>query len=689
MGTDNSQLSDTKSELAKVLSDPKLLDAPRAFLLLKICQMAQLLRPDILQQYWKPLRAISQHLPSQYREAYEGLRAAIEPSTKANLGKFAQGIVDEIDAAVKKSGSNKKEAIGILNDCKTRLLKRWWAFGKQPAWTALVQGWAQVDRAETLMLMGRVPTGVQQGILAKFNESSPLTPEEWETADQHSRSSGGVTPVIVGMLDRDKVKLLLTATMAETVGKSLLSEMQAVPLTEELSHKVEIQREKARERYFKLVTSLNELSSDIAESLMESLFTVTATTNVFNEKWPDRFTSIRQLISYWVGLPACRGKALDFLIEKSPKHLRDFCVSEWRAFIASSQQDSLDSWQWLEKNCDDKISSQSWFAVSLVRRGMGDIALSLARSSPSSTDLLPRIRRAWLLCNPETASSVMTLQELEGDLVGQFLFKTSAAERVNFLRQCTQNGSRSLPDALWKQPEIMALVGKNSNQDALLSLYTKSEPLESQFKDYLRLHGFGQYNYADIDPYLLAAFVAWDTEHPDEVSSVLTRMWTSMKPPSTTLRFDLLRNSIFERCQTVFAARPSSLNELFVKWVKQELVDKTVREQVGQTIYSFSLKDIAPFLNCLLSAQKVAKLSAARCDEILTCAIKNYTASDDLMTAAGELYASDKGLSAVQPHVSLRDGNRLVAWQLGVIQASLTKIMTSVLTQPAFESHGT
>src|SRR5262249_40817119 len=116
----------------------------------------------------------------------------------------------------------------------------------------------------------------------------------------------------------------------------------------------------------------------------------------------------------------------------------------------------------------------------------------------------------------------------------------------------------------------------------------------------------------------------------------------------------------------------------FLDWVKKTLVDGSVQRYEGQMIYTFSLKRFVPFLYGLLAAEKVANLSARRCDEILVDAIRDLDADPDLMTSAAALYPSDKTLAAVTPPASLRDSSHLVNWQVGVIQATLPKVMTAL-----------
>ncbi len=689
MSTGSSQSSDALAPVDEVLSDPKLLDEPRAVLLLQLCRFAQIFRPEVVERYWQQLRKVSASLPLDHREALEGLQAAVEPRPAKSLHGFAAEIVTKVDNAVRVADAAPDKACRMFQDCEQRLRKRWWPFGKAPAWLALVQAWAELDREAALKLIGKVPRGVQQNLLQRLNEASPLTRAEWDLAHKHGGMFGGIIPVLLEMLDTENPTLRLSPTLAKAVGSNLLPDVNATPLIEEASQQFEAEREKALDRYLNLVECMVETFPHVAESLMGSVFMATAQSPRSPEKWPECFTALRRLISVWTSFSALRQSAVAFLDKKAPNYMRDFALSQWYGMIPTSHEEATSTWETLEGMCSDKPASEKWFLVTLVRRGMADIAMKFAGSSVRSEELVPVIRRAWLCEDPQTASSAITPQDLAGDLIGQFLLLGSIEERVKFLRQHTDNGSQSLPEEMWSQPNLSLLLSDDDPEsirlltgasekpphDALLRLYKEKAPNDNQFREYVRLHGYRQYGYEDLDPYLLATLVAWDDQHPDEVRSVMRSMWTVMEPDDIILTQDGLRNAIFERCQTVFAARPTALDELFVKWVKRKLVDDTMTQHTGDATYTFSLNKIVPFLYCLLSAEKVAVVSPQRCDEILACAISDYTADEDFMTFAAKLYASDKGLSALQPPAPLMDSAHLKPWQLGVVEASSRSLL--------------
>jgi hypothetical protein len=291
--------------------------------------------------------------------------------------------------------------------------------------------------------------------------------------------------------------------------------------------------------------------------------------------------------------------------------------------------------------------------------------------------LLPRLRRAWLCHDPQGAKAAISPQEVEGDLIGSFLLLGSNRERVDFLRRETRQGQESLPAAMWTRPSIDALVdkGHSAADRCLLRIYSKNEDQARQFGEYIHMHGFHHYGYDELDPWLRVTLIAWDDEYPQEVESLLRAMHARMKPEDYELTLDLLRNCIFERHQNVFPARPASFDELFVKWVKGKLVDSSMQNRVGDTIYTLSLKEIVPFLYCLVGAEKLAPVSATRCDELLKRALGAYRADADLMSSAAHLYASDKGLSALQPPTAIQDSALLEAWQTGVVGAASNRLI--------------
>lgn len=677
----------------KALADPNLLDEPRAVLLLRLCQMARISRPALFQRYWAELQKISGKVPADQQEALASLQAAGPPSKEKKGSKLTQEVAAAVAVALEQATTDPQAARRTLEASEERLRKHWWPAGKGPAWAALLQGWARLDRSKALQLLGQVPAPVQRGTLAQLNGLAPLTPEEWDLACERGASASALS-LIKELLDQEKPALRLGGKLVQQVGQSLLAEGHQVVAGQD-EQQAEKRLDQATARYMRLFGCVLPESAEQAEALLEALFTTTATSDYYKEKWARRFGTIDSLVRFWVDIPQLREKGLAFISQKAPRHLRDLSLAQWYGSIPTSDAEAADAYATLLKACQDQEASEAWFLVRLVQRGMAESALNLARSSPHAAALRPRLRRACLVLGTSNLAALIPEEEVQGQPVDQFLYLSTAGERAGWLRQQTANGTRSLPTALWSEVSFSSLMralqevntsGKlamdDGGQQVNLGLHSKLVPPENQFRSYLKINGFGQYTSDVLDPHLLAAMVAWDDKYPNEVQSVLANMWNVMKPSPDMLRMDVLRNGIFERCYTVFAAHPTSLNELFVRWVKREMVDKSMQQQVGTTIYTFSLNPMAPFLQCLLGAQKVAGCSAKRCDEIIAYAIRDYTANEGLIMAAADLYASDKGLPGLTPPAQLKNRGDLKAWQMGVIQASAKRLLLAMLLSP-------
>ncbi len=678
----------------QVLADPNLLDEPRAVLLLRLFQLAQLSRPALFQRYWAELQKLSGKVPADQRAALAGLQAAGPPAKTKQGSKLTQETTAAVEAALQQAPSNPDQARRTLEECAERLRKHWWPFGKTPAWTALLLGWVQVDRQKALQLLGQVPAPAQRGALAQLNSLAPLTPEEWDQAYAQRGAAAVVLALIKEILDQENPTLRLGAKLAQQVGQSLLTEgHQVVSGQDEQQAKKKL--EQATTRYMRLFGSVLPESPDQAEALLEAMFTTTATSDYYKEKWVGRLATIDSLVRFWVDVPQLRERGLAFLSQRAPSHLRDLCLAQWYGSIPTSDEEAAEAYATLLKMCRDQEASEAWFLVRLVQRGMAETALNMARSSPRAAALRPRLRRACLVLGVPNVAALIPEEEVQGQPVDQFLYLPTAGERAGWLRQETANGTRSLPPALWSEVSFLSLMSAiqevnttskiatdDGGQQVNLGLHSKLVPPENQFRSYLKMNGFGQYTNDVLDPHLLAAMVAWDEKYPNEVQAVLAKMWNVIKPSPALLRMDVLRNSIFERCYTVFAAHPAALNGLFIQWLKREMVDTPMRYQEGTTIYTFSLNPVAPFLHCLLAAQKAAACSAKRCDEIITYAIRYYTANEGLMMAAAELYASDKGLPGLTPPAPLKNRDDLKAWQMGVIQASAKRLLLAMLLSP-------
>ncbi len=687
------------SSVDAALSDTELLEGPRALLLLRICQYAQVVRPDILRNYWPKLLTLRKKLPANQQEAFEALRTAVDPPRPQELGGFAGEVIAQVNEGVRQAASDRDAACKVFLECEQRLRKRWWwPFGKGPAWTALVQAWAETDRASGLRRINKLTRAAQQNLLGRLNDRTPLTPAEWDLAHESTGVFGSIIPVVKDLLDKGQPVLRLSGKMVKGVGQELRRE-----ITSSVSgsgQQLKDQHEKSYHRYLRLVACVLEKESANAGKLLEELFLATASSTQFLDQWPNRFTTLRRLITDWLGIPQLRKQALAFLADKPTDDLRDFCLAHMYGLVPDTQDDAAKAYRAVANKSREKAACEAWFLVTLVRRGLGPVAMDLARSSPRAKQLIPRLRRAWVCEHPDTAMRVFSPADFEGDIIGQFLLMPSARERAAFLRKHTRNGSRPLPGEMWSKPELEGLLNRSPGQERrnVEGLYLRNVPLKEQFGEYLELFGYGYYSHEDIDPHLLAALTAWDEEHPQEVDGLLRSMWQMMALEETVITEgnlnvsdmdrqirmirsgETLRSSVFERCQAVFPAHPGAVVEVFAAWVKANLVGKQVYVAVNNQLGHITTKETAPFIHCLIAAQNAARISPKRRDEILTRAVAAYTADVDVLTGAGQLYAADKGFRALRPPAKLENSSLLEAWQVGVVQVALPALRQSLTT---------
>lgn len=729
----DSQKCNTIASVDEILLRGELQDIPRALLLLRVCQFTLEARPDVIQYYWKQLAKVKNFLNGKYAEAFSVLQEAIEPPRSEKYKGFIREIINRINTAFDKESAPKKDAKRILLDCEKRLRKRFWLFGKKPAWIAIVQAWANLDRMHTLKILKMAPHGVQRSLIAKWYRLSPLTVKEWDLAYKHYRN---IVYIIAEKLDEEKPILHLSLKLADTLGRYLLTKIHAVAVSPELKSIIEAQRNKARLRYIKLVNLQAEKSPDTAEKLMENFYSVTVTTQRFEDRWTERFFALEEIINCWVLIPSLKEKAINFLVSQNNGCWRDFTLSHWQAMAVTSLEEAEAASRFLEKECDDLVLSEIWFLVTLVKNGMGREALTLARSSIRSLSLLPRIQRAWLSNDPIEASQAFNFDDFKDDMIGKFFMLKSNQARVEFLRNITEKGQKSLPKQMWNSITIeeisfmirnnnfngeedrkfMSLYEKNElignqfkervriNQYAkydyrevtlygeenpslmtlhrsVMTLCNENETVGNQFKEYVNMNGYSKYSYRDLDPHLFSALIAWDDKYPGEVKSLFYEMWNVIQPDDVILIFDILINNIFGRCYTIFSVSPQCLDELFVSWVKKKLVDNSVTICSEDIIHSLSLSSEVPFWLCLLGAEKVSNISQKRCTDILKRALSTYPAIGFLVESAARLFVSNKGLtlSILNSPVDLLQPHLLQYWQIGVIEASTEEIHAIIM----------
>ncbi len=198
----------------------------------------------------------------------------------------------------------------------------------------------------------------------------------------------------------------------------------------------------------------------------------------------------------------------------------------------------------------------------------------------------------------------------------------------------------------------------------------------------MRVNGFGDYRYQDVDSALLAALVAWGRQEPAQVKSVLRAMWNAIRPDDQILMVDWLRNAIMTRCVSVFAADAEVLTGDYLAWLKRELVDKGRQWQFGKQIVTLRYPGTAPLQFCVAAASTVGAGSPERRDQILLAGLGKFEANPALVEAAAQLYSSDKEPFALKPPLQLKS-NLVAGWQSGIVKSALMPILQALVAQSA------
>ena len=531
-------------KIERLLHEPRLLPAPRALLLLRMCQLAQLFRPELLAAYWSQLKGVAKDLSRSQLETYEGLKATIEPAPPIQRRGFAQQMMTAIEDASRQATTDGDAASRSFEQCAELLNRRWWPFGKSDLWNALLVSWAEIDRRAPLEMIGHLSSAAQENLLIQWNLKEPFSLGEWTTAA--SNAHGPAIRAVIAVLEKkDEPVLDLPDTFRTEVAEWILQDVHPVLITQQ-SWQVSAKRRNGLKNYLKLVQSALKQSPEAAASLLHTAYSAALTTNYFGQAWAERFASLQMWLKVWAGFPQLRGSAVS-AIEHTPEYLRDFAFSQWYAALPANEEEIPTAWEAMTACCSDRATSQGWFLVTLVGRGFGAKAVQLAQASSQPASLLAQLRRAWLIEHQETAHLGISATELEDDLVGQFLYKTSRPERMEFLRTLTRNGKNPLPSEFWSKLGKFAgaVMTHKEIAGAAPNWYVKTTPQKDQFKDCLRINGHGNYLFEDLDPLLLAALVAWDENYPSETKPVFDSMWDEIRPADFELTTDLFRSGDF------------------------------------------------------------------------------------------------------------------------------------------------
>ena len=138
----------TLAQLDELLSAPELKPPAGALLPLRLCQFAQVLRPDPFDSYWEQLAVLGDCVPGASSATFDGMEALREPPAHSVPEGFPGEIVTLVRQARTVASSRSGEAAAFLRECQRRLERRRWPFGKPRLWAQVAGAWADSDRKQ-------------------------------------------------------------------------------------------------------------------------------------------------------------------------------------------------------------------------------------------------------------------------------------------------------------------------------------------------------------------------------------------------------------------------------------------------------------------------------------------------------------------------------------------------------------
>jgi uncharacterized protein YecT (DUF1311 family) len=699
------QAKDILTTVDEVLAGKQLLDQPRAVLLMRMCQFCLLFAPQRTEHYWQLLQPLQGKVPAELQEDLKTLRSTLEEALPSGTSGFTAQMLFEVKSAQDASARSVEEEKRRLVDIETRLRKRLLPFGKGPVWTALVEAWIPIDRAYALQLLKNVSPALQDAFLTRTNKARPLTPEEWTTLEK-ALGMSRAEQMVLKVLDDSGQTLRLPEPMlrqaAALVRNSLLQFTSGFDESKMVS---------SIQQYSRLLAQ--HVSGEAAAQvpgLLEELYLLVAKSDELELHWMERFNLLVSITGLGMQLNASGAELMTpdsvaRLVSKTPPYLASFVWAQWFGLSAVPGQANSAYAELMEKTKQNP-EAEAWFLVTLVKRGLGDEAMALATASRRAAELLARLRRAWLCSHPESAVAVISPADTAGDPVGEFLAQGNAQQRAAYLQSMTQDGVRPIPGAMWagvgtetepeglrsfwqrltaQQKSLDQVIHEYLARNPLYSSYTPNTKKEVQFSEALRVTGFGEYRYQDVDRALLAALVAWGDQEPQRVQAVLRAMWYAIRPDELILMVDWLRNAILARCVNVFAADATVLTQDYLPWLKRELVDRGRQWHFGKQVMTLRYPGIAPMQFCVGAASAVGGLSPARRDQILLMGLERFEVNPALAEAAAQLYNSDKAPLSLDAPPKLKS-NLLAGWQMGIVKGALMHILQALMAQAASAS---
>jgi len=666
-----------------LIQSEQLRPKAKAFLLLKLCQVHTLLSSEKAEVYWKQLQSLQRHLGNEDKSLMEEIRSTLEEEEDPTKG-FAGEKIAEIKAKLAEPDLTELALREFLEQMTEEVEKRFWPGGKQAVREYLIQVWKTFDRKQALGLTSKLSHPKRQMQVRQMNQETPLTVEEWHRFSEENSQNEAVR-IIISILEDPQTKFTIP-------------EEYIVPIVSGLSGKLANSAQLGNtlnliNKFLQMVTH-KESAPQVFDAI-KSAAKRFANSSALANQWPEKFRAVLNLVILGANLNVINKENASSFAQNLPKYMVDFGFSSCYALISNAEN--------LQSNMSEVMKSvskieqaEAWFLVLATQRGYGEQAYQLVKDSPRNQQLVPRICRAWLSSHPEAAAESIQPEDIQGDFVAQTIFRTDKKERIAFLREITQEGSRRLPGGMWvseaqaeeKKGVWGSLFSSGITFDELIQEYLKRNPLyvsyrpntpaDQQFTEYLRFNGNGEYNYKELDPITLESLILWAEEHPQEVKQELDLMWRSIEPDDDILKLDFLRNAIFERCTTVLAADPDSFNDGFIPWLKHKLIDGSLVWQWGKTQYSVRYPPTALATMCLQGAIATQNISPSHRDKLVEIALTLHPADDNLGELGAQLYNSGKTPLDIDLPWTTKS-NITDGWQMGIVKNAVPAIFQEVV----------
>jgi hypothetical protein len=668
-----------------LINSDSLRPGAKAFLLLSLCQIYVMLSPDKAYEYWQRLKQIQNYIDEDSKMLMEQLRPIFEEKEDPTKG-FAGEKIAEIKAMLEKPDLNESELREFLGFKAEEVKKRFWPVGKQAVWSFLVSTWKTIDRKQAMSLTKNLFPGRRLMIVRQINRENTMTIEEWQSFIE-ANSQKETVRVILAILDDPNLKLQIPGDYVQPVVSKLISQMDSIDHLESTLNKI---------NKFILLISTNENKPHVFDTLKEAVRSM-ANSNIIGQKWAEKFDSVLKLIVLGTSIGVINKENISIFVKPLPEHMHDFAIASCYAMITTKENVQENHLKMMEAVVQ-KENAEAWFLVLLTERRMGKIAYTLASRSPKNSNLVRRVTRAWLLNEPQTAISKVKLEDFQGDIAAEILYHSEEKNFVDFLREITKKGSVSLGGALWTSDipgeerkgfwaslwssgkTLEEIIQEYIDRNPFYASYRTNTPPSKQFEEHLRFRGYGEYGANRIDRILLEGMIPWGNQYPDEVKRLVDCMWRAIEPDDNILKIDFLRNAIFRRCTTVFAADPDKFDECFIKYFKHKLVDSSLMWQSGNRQYTLHYPSTALASMCIQGALAVREVSPERCNRLVELALTKYPANNELGELGAKIYNTGKHtLNLGLPWKT--KSNIIDGWQLGIVKNAVQALILEVIKQ--------